>query len=69
MWKELEGKSVFLRRKNIQLAAMFIDHITLIFLYKPINYSVICSLYGVACSDTVNDFVCAAYKILLEHFW
>ena len=28
------------------------DHMT--FLYKPINYSVACSLYGVTCWDTVN---------------
>ena len=48
-----ERKKCVSVEKKYSAGSHVFDQMTLIFLYKPINYGVACSLYGVACSDTM----------------
>ncbi len=46
--------------KKYSAGSHVFDHMTLNFPYKPINYGVGCSLYGVACSVTVSSIGASA---------
>ncbi len=54
-------------KKRYSAGRYAFDNMTLIFLYKPINYGVACLLYGVACSNTmiIADANQAIYPHLL----
>ncbi len=49
----LLGKKCVSVEKKYSAGSHVFDHMTLIFLYKPINYGVACLLYSVVCSDTL----------------
>ena len=47
----LYNASLVARKILYSVDSHVFDHMTLIFLYKPINYGVTASLYGVACEQ------------------
>ncbi len=56
---------VYMEKKYSAVSHVF-DQMTLIFLHKPVYYGVICLLYGVVCSDSMDMVVYPAIIILTK---